>query len=49
MLLDPLEEQLNLPARPVERADGHRRQGKLVAQDTNVLALSASRSRMRRI
>src|SRR5438270_4301382 len=33
VLLDPLEEQLNLPARLVERADGGCRQSKLVAQE----------------
>src|SRR5215472_16839160 len=33
MLLDPFEEQFNLPARLVERADGGCRQGKLIAQE----------------
>ena len=38
MLLDPLEEQLDLPAALVERADGGRRQGELVGQEHQRLA-----------
>src|SRR6202007_416057 len=37
MLLEPLEEQFNLPARLVERAEGGCRQGKLVAQEDQCL------------
>ena len=32
MLLDPLEEQLHLPALPIQRADGPRRQAEVVGQ-----------------
>ena len=33
MLLDPLEEQLDLPTAPVELRDGQRRQGEVVGQE----------------
>ena len=33
MLLDPLEEQLDLPAAPVELGDGQGRQGEVVGQE----------------
>src|SRR5205823_2427053 len=38
MLLDPLEEQLDLPSAPVQGANDQRRQRKLVAQEHQVLA-----------
>ena len=38
MLLDPLEEQLDLPAAFVERADGRGRQAKLVGEEHQRLA-----------
>src|SRR5450432_1482131 len=38
MLLDPLEEQLDLPAALVEGADGGRRQGELVGKEHQRLA-----------
>ena len=38
MLLDPFEEQLDLPAQPVELGDRKRRQGKVVGQEHEPLA-----------
>jgi len=38
VLLDPLEEQFHLPSAPVQGADGRCWQGKLVAQEHQVLA-----------
>ena len=38
VLLDPLEEQLDLPAALVERTDGQRRQDRVVGQEDQGLA-----------
>ena len=38
VLLDPLEEQLHLPAILVQRSDGQRRQRRVVGQEDQVLA-----------
>ena len=38
MLLDPLEEQFDLPAAAVELGDGQRRQGEVVGQEDQRLA-----------
>ena len=49
MLLDPFEEQFDLPATFVERADGRRWQSELVGEEnTSVLPVWASLRRMRR-
>ena len=38
MLLDPFEEQFDLPAQPVELGDGERGQGEVVGQKDEPLA-----------
>ena len=48
MLLDPFEEQLDLPAALVQRGDGQRRQAVLLVRKTSVLPDSGSLKRMRR-
>lgn len=48
MLLDPLEEQLHLPAALVQSGDGQRWQGRVLVRNTSVLPVSGSLNRMRR-
>jgi hypothetical protein len=45
MLLDPLEEQLNLPAALVELADGGGRQGEMVGDEHELLGVNAVHGR----
>ena len=48
MLLDPFEEQFDLPAAAIELGDGEAGRAKLLVRKTSVLSVSGSLNRMRR-